>query len=173
MKLGQPFSCVAGLAVAFGMLPAVVQADVPAPGADKKSADSKKAAASEAEGYVNRKMAENWKNPEASLKRLGAALTERVKSPEPDNVQKFVEKPANRLLLAQWMMAWQAVHNTHSEAIENSKRAAAGKHTNRDLDMQVQESILEDLPKGAKPLLGAFEGSLEPLNAQVFLMALN
>ena len=36
------------------------------------------------------------------------------------------------------------------------------------------ENILNlDLPKGAKPLLGAFEGSLEPLDAQVFLMAVN
>lgn len=167
MKLAQPFSCVAGLAIAFGMLPAVVQADVPAPGTDKKSADSKKAEASEAAGYVNRKMAENWKNPEASLKRLSAALTERVKSPDPGNVQKFVEKPANRLLLAQWMMAWQAVHNTRSEAIENSKKAAAGKFTNRDLDMQVQESILEDLPKDAKDEREAQKKKVEEIKTEL------
>lgn len=167
MKLGQPFSYVAGLAVALGMLPAVVQAEAPAPGTDKKPADRKKSADSEAAGYVNRKMAENWKNPEASLKRLGSALTEKVKGADPENVQKFVEKPANRLLLAQWMMAWHAVHNTHAEAIENSKNAAAGKLTNRDLDLQVQESILDDLPKDAKDEREAQKKKIEEIKTEL------
>lgn len=150
MKLCQPLTLAAGLALALGLLTGTAQSDTKAPPAADKKTSGKKAAAPADAGYVNRKMSENWKNPDATLKRLSASMTEKVKGTDPEDVLKFVEKPANRLLLAQWMMAWYDRHQTYSEAIENSKKAAAGKHSNRDLDLQVQESILEDLGKDAK-----------------------
>ncbi len=148
MKLRQPFSYIAALALVCGAMLCGAQDNQPAPKADKKTEKKaeKKDAAADGE-YVNRKMSENWKNPEATLRRLGASITERVKGTDPENVRRFVEKPANRLLLAQWMLAWCDLHGATPQAVQNSVNAAAGKYRNRDLDLQVQESILEDLPK--------------------------
>ena len=47
----------------------------------------------------------SWGNPDSAQKSLASQIQRALKSPEPENVIKFVESPKNRLMVAQYMLA--------------------------------------------------------------------
>lgn len=143
------------------------QDKAPAKPEGKSAKKAAKVEAADDSEYVNRKMAENWKNPDQTLRRLGGAITGRVKGTNPDDVLRFVEKPANRLLLAQWMLAWCDRNCSNASAVQNSVKAAANKSTNRELDLQVQESILADMGKEER---GAQQKKVEEIRRDIEML---
>ena len=72
--------------------------------ASKEKADSKKKESEEDTNYIS-KSTLGWGNPDSVQKSLAAQIQRALKSPEPENVIKFVESPKNRLMVAQYMLA--------------------------------------------------------------------
>lgn len=56
--------------------------------------------------YIAKNASVNWASTSTALSSLQSAITRGLKSTSPADVRKFVSKPKNRLLLAQWMIAF-------------------------------------------------------------------
>ena len=81
---------MAALALIGGAMLCGAQDKAPAKPEGKSAKKTAKAEAADDGEYVNRKMAETWKNPDQTLRRLGGTITGRVKGTDPDDVQQFV-----------------------------------------------------------------------------------
>ncbi len=88
---------------------------------DKKAKASKKAKeTSETDtNYISRKIP-GWGNPNAVQSSTFSKIRSALKTPEPENVLNFVDKPQNRLLVAQFMLA-QYDKMTPEDMIQKSR----------------------------------------------------
>lgn len=68
----------------------------------------------------------SWGNPDSAQKSLAAQIQRALKSPEPENVIKFVESPKNRLMVAQYMLA-QYDKQTPAEWIADRRKGIVDK----------------------------------------------
>lgn len=68
----------------------------------------------------------SWGNPDSAQKSLAAQIQRALKSPEPENVIKFVESPKNRLMVAQYMLA-QYDKQTPAEWIAERRKGIVDK----------------------------------------------
>lgn len=73
--------------------------------------------------YIAKGGSVNWGSTTSALGSLQAAVYKNLKGLSPSDVHKFVQKPKNRLLLAQWMVAY-ADTLLGEEEIANSRAAA-------------------------------------------------
>lgn len=113
-----------------------------------ETADAKAEAAA-MKGYVDKKTNLNWGNIKALQTTLGQALENGVKSVNPKNVQAFVAKPANRLLVAQYLLAC-ADEMTPPELSEAAKNEAVKQQNAADTALLKAELALENAPKAKK-----------------------
>lgn len=82
-------------------------ADSPAKTPKAKTAKDKKESKKKNDddgNYISRNIP-GWGNPDGAQKSLAAQIQRALKSPDPENVVKFVESPKNRLMVAQYMLA--------------------------------------------------------------------
>ena len=70
----------------------------------KKDKKAKDKAADEDTNYISTRIP-GWTNPDAARRTLLNQIKNGLKGDSPENVAKFVEKPQNRLLVAQYMLA--------------------------------------------------------------------
>ena len=68
----------------------------------------------------------SWGNPDSAQKSLASQIQRALKSPEPENVIKFVESPKNRLMVAQYMLA-QYDKQTPAEWIADRRKGIMDK----------------------------------------------
>lgn len=132
--------------------------DSSAPSAEKDSTDKKEKKKKKSkdkededdseEGYVAKKSQVNWARTEAALKSLGAAILCNVKGDSPKEVREFVEKPQNRLLLAQWMLAYADV-NLNVETVEKERKQAQNALERAQERLRPEESMLDAMKKEA------------------------
>ncbi len=71
---------------------------------DKKSKKGEKDAEEADTNFISNKIP-GWTNPDAARRTLLNQIKNGLKGDSPENVAKFVEKPQNRLLVAQYMLA--------------------------------------------------------------------
>lgn len=91
--------------------------------AKEKKAGKKKG--SDDGNYISKNIP-SWGNPDSAQKSLAAQIQRALKSPEPENVIKFVESPKNRLMVAQYMLA-QYDKQTPAEWIAERRKGIVDK----------------------------------------------
>lgn len=91
--------------------------------AKEKKAGKKKG--SDDGNYISKNIP-SWGNPDSTQKSLAAQIQRALKSPEPENVIKFVESPKNRLMVAQYMLA-QYDKQTPAEWIADRRKGIVDK----------------------------------------------
>lgn len=97
-----------------GMSPALADdAEERAPKREKKAGKKKKGKkerkskeeAGEADANYITKRIPGWNNPDAARRSLLSQIKNALKGDSPDHVEKFIQKPQNRLMVAQYMLA--------------------------------------------------------------------
>lgn len=122
------------------VLPAAAEtADAPAAAKPEK----------ESKNYIDKNTNLNWGNTKALQSTLGQALEHGVKSIEPKSVQAFAAKPANRLLVAQYLLA-AADDMTPAALTEAIQKEMVKQEEQTDTNLQRAEAKFESAAKGDK-----------------------
>ncbi len=106
----------------------------------------KKAQPAIEESYTGDLSASAWSNPKALKARLETAIRSQIRSDDGAELEVFIKKPENRLMLAQWQM----LHNGDIDALSKLMRS--------DDAARILEPLLNDLPWMAGFV---FDGELE------------
>lgn len=106
-------------------------------------------AAAAVDHYVSVNAELNWSNIKALQNQLGKALESGVKTIDPKNVQAFAAKPANRLLVARYLLAC-ADDMTPPALTESAKAESQKQQSAAETALLKAELALENAPKAEK-----------------------
>lgn len=89
----------------------------------KNGKDKKRSKEKDPDNYITTSIP-SWGNPEGAQRAIASSIMKNLKGNTPDHVEKFVESPRNRLLVAQYMLAQYDRQTPPSMAENNRKKVS-------------------------------------------------